>query len=166
MKEVQKIVKYSSLLSFMLKHTSLLTEGFKENKKSQEDLFKIMFNFGSLSVCRNGRRSVSSYIDVDTRKYQYRLLNPTPLECISGYIMEDSVGYRSLKRMPQRRLNLIDGNISSYCSILNYTERIDPIKQENTLASFFGDIASDYLGEKEDSNMRAMESEDNRKRKS
>ena len=34
--DVQRVVKYSSLFSYMLKPTYLLTKGFNKNKKSQE----------------------------------------------------------------------------------------------------------------------------------
>ena len=33
--EVQRIVRYSSLLSYMLKNTSSITQGFNKNKKAQ-----------------------------------------------------------------------------------------------------------------------------------
>ena len=107
-----------------------------------------MYGFGARAVRRNGKIAVSSYLDVDTRKYQYYMLNPTPLDCIVGYIMEDAVDDRFLKKMPHRRLNFIYGSISSYCSIINSSEWLDMIKQENELLSILGDIESDHLGEK------------------
>ena len=124
-KDVEKLhqdVKYSSLLSYILKPISLLIQGFKNNKNSQEKLFRNMCNFGAQEVWRNEILVVSSYFDVYTCKYQYLFLNPTLLDCIIGYIMEDSVGDRSLKRLPQIRLNLIDGSIPSYYTILNSHE--------------------------------------------
>ena len=96
-----------------------------------------MCNFGSRVVWRNGRRSISSYLDDDTIKYQER---------IAGCILEDDVGDRFLKRIPQINLILIDDSISSCCSILNSTERIYMITQANTLASVLCDIESDGLG--------------------
>ena len=108
-----------------------------------------MCNFGARSDWRNGRRAVSSYLDVDTRNDQYRLVNTTPLGSIAGCIMEDSIVDRALKRLPQQRLNLIDGSISSYSSILNSTKRLHMIKQANDLASVLCDLESDHLGEKE-----------------
>ena len=83
------------------------------------------------------KRAVISYIDVDTIKYQYRLINPTPLDCIAGYIIEDGIGDRDLKGLRQRRLNLIDGYISSYCYILNSPRRLNMINQANGLAYDF-----------------------------
>ena len=78
-----------------------------------------MCNFGERVEWRNGRRAVSSYLDVDIKNDQYLLVNPTPLDCIKGYIMEDAIGDRDLKRLHQQRLNIIYGSISSYCSIIN-----------------------------------------------
>ena len=103
--EVQQAVKYSSISSYMSKPPSLLTQNFNENKKTQEKIFKNMCNFRAQLVWSNDRRAISSYLDVDNRKYQYRLLNPNPLDCIAGYIMGGAVGDRALKRLPQRRLN-------------------------------------------------------------
>ena len=45
---VQRVVKSSSLLSYMLKPPSLLTHVFNKNKKSQEKIFNHMCNFESL----------------------------------------------------------------------------------------------------------------------
>ena len=115
--EVQRFVKYSSLLSYILKPTSLLTQVFKYNKKAHENLFNRVCNFGARAEWTNGRRSVSSYLDVISND-QYRLLNTTPLECITGYILEDEIDDRDLKSLPQRRMKLINGYISSYCSMI------------------------------------------------
>ena len=116
---MQRVVKYSSLSSYMLKPLYLITHGFNKKKKAQEKLFNHMCNFGSREEWRNGRRSVSFYPDVEISNDQYRLVNPTPLDCISGYIMEDAIVGRALKRLTLKRLNLIDGYISSYCSIIS-----------------------------------------------
>ena len=185
---MQWVVKYSSILSYMLEPPSLLTQGFNKNKKAQENLFNDMCNFGARAEWSNGRRDASSYLDVDisngsaagplfllkpcvskgrrdASSYldvdisngQYRLVNLTPLECIAGSTMEDAIDDRYLKRMHQRRLNIIDGSISSYCSILNSPERLHMIKQANEFASVLCDIESDRLGEKEDRKKRAMD---------
>ena len=72
-----------------------------------------MCNCGSREEWRKGRSVISSYLDVDTTKDQCRLLNLTTLDCIEGYIMDDAVGERSLKRLLQKILNFVDGSISS-----------------------------------------------------
>ena len=76
---MKKSVKYSSILSYMLKPSHLLTQGFEKNRTAQEKFFKHMCNFGAREEWREGRIVVSYYLDVDTIKYKWRLLNPTPL---------------------------------------------------------------------------------------
>ena len=99
--DIQKALKSSSLSSYILKPSILLTQGFENNRTAQEKLFKHMFNFGSRAERRRGGIDISSYLDVVTTNYQCRLLNPTPLDCIAGYIMEDAVSEKDLKRLPQ-----------------------------------------------------------------
>ena len=110
---MQRVLKYSYILSYMLKLPSLLTQVFNKNKKAQENISKHMYNFGARAEWSNGRRDVSSYLDVEISNYQYRLVSPIPLDCITGYIMKDSIGDRALKSLPQKILNIIDGSISS-----------------------------------------------------
>ena len=125
-----------------------------------------MCNFGSRAEWRKGISVISSYLDVETTKDQCRLLNPTPLYCIVGYIMEDAVGKRALKRLPQIRLNFIDGCISSYCSILNSPKQLEQIRQENRLASILCYLESDCMRENDEKKKRETDSEKNRRRKS
>ena len=124
----------------MLKPPSSLTQVFNNNKKEHENLFKHMCNFGTREEWRNGRISFGSYLDVEIRNDQYLLVKPNPLDCIAGYIMEGAIGDRALKRLPQRKLNIIDGSISSYWSILNSTKPLHMIKQANVLAYVLCDI--------------------------
>ena len=101
---MQQVVKYSYLLSYIIKPPSLITQLFNNNKKAQENLFNHMCNFGARSEWRNGIRAVSYYLDVEISNDQYFLVNITPLDCITGYTMEDTIGDRYLKSLPQRRL--------------------------------------------------------------
>ena len=109
--DIQKALNYSSILSYMLKPSHLLTQGFGSNMKAQDKLFKHMCNFEAWAEWREGRRVVSYYLDVETTKYPCLILNTTPLDCTTGYIMDDAAGERALKRLPQIRLNFIDGDI-------------------------------------------------------
>ena len=122
-----------------------------------------MCNSGAWAEWMNGRRAVSSYIEVEISNDQYRLVNPTPLDCIAGYIIQYAIGDRSLKKLPQQRMNLIDGSISIYCSILNSPERLRMITPANELASVLCDKESDRLGTKWCIINRAMGAEDKRK---
>ena len=89
--------------TFSFTHTGLLN-----HRTAQEKLFKYMCNFGARAYWREVIRVVNSYLDVESTRDQFCLLNPTSLDCISGYIMKDDVGDRALKRLPQIKLNLID----------------------------------------------------------
>ena len=87
------------------------------------------------------------------------------MECIKGYIIEDAVGDRTLKRLPKRRLNLINGAISSYCSIHNSPKKLEHIRQAKKMASVLCDLKYYCLREKEEKKKRVMEAEENRRRK-
>ena len=60
--------------------------------------------------------------------------------------MEGDVGDRDLNNLPQRKLKLINGSISSYWSIFNSSERLHIINQEDELVDVIGDIESEGLG--------------------
>ena len=123
--EVHHSLKYPSILTYMLKHPSFITQGFKQNMKSQQKIFGNMCDFGSHIKWRRNIRAIIYYIDVETRKYQERLINPTSLYFITGQITEYTAGHKSSKNVTHQRLNLIYGSFSSYCSILNSPKWID-----------------------------------------
>ena len=58
-----------------------------------------MCNFWAWEKWRERIRVFSSYNDVETTKNQCRLLNPSPLDYIAGYIIEDAVGDGDLERL-------------------------------------------------------------------
>ena len=104
-------------------------QGFEYNKNEQGDIFNNMCQFWSWEECSRGKISVSSYIGIDTRKYQYHLLNPTRLEFIAGYIMEEDIVDGGLNNITKQKMNLIDDYITSYCSVLNSPKFIGMIKK-------------------------------------
>ena len=73
--------------------------------------------------------------------------------------MEDDVGDRDLNRLPQRRLNFIDGYNLSYFSILNSPGQLEQIRQTNKLASVLCDLDSDCTRENKNNKKRATEAE-------
>ena len=75
---MQRVVKSSSLSSYIMKPPSLLTQVFNKNKKAQENIFAHMCNFMAREEWGDERRAASSYIDVEISHDQYRLVNPTP----------------------------------------------------------------------------------------
>ena len=70
-----------------------------KNRTTQEKLFKHMCNFGSRAEWRDGKRVVTFYLDVDTDKDKFCLLNPTPLDYITDYTMYNAEGERDLTRL-------------------------------------------------------------------
>ena len=70
-----------------------------------------MSNFGSRAEWSSRRRVVSSYIDIEIRKYQYRLLNINTLDFIAGCIMEDSDVDGDFNNLSHRRMDLMYGCI-------------------------------------------------------
>ena len=79
--------------------------------------------------------------------------------------MDYAVSAISLNRLPQRRLNFIDGSISSYCSILNSPERLEQTRQANKLAYILCDFESYRMRKNEDNKNRETEVEENRRQK-
>ena len=79
-------------------------------------------------------------MNVECTKEQQRLLNPTVLDTITGFIIKDSQGDGAKRRLPQRRLNLVDANISSHCCVLNSQERMELIRKSNEVAAIMGEI--------------------------
>ena len=59
-----------------------------------------MCNFGAREECRNRRIFISSYLDVEISNDQYRMVNPTPLDCIEGFITEDDIVDKYSNRLP------------------------------------------------------------------
>ena len=68
--EAQQYVKYAFIFYYLLKPPSFLTQGFKENNNTKENLSNSMCDFGAWADLRISRRAVVSYLDVDTRKYK------------------------------------------------------------------------------------------------
>ena len=71
-----------------------------------------------------------------------------------------------MNRLPQIKLNFIDGCISSNFFILNSPKRLELIRQANKLASVLCYLGSDRIREKEEKKKKATEVEDNRRQKS
>ena len=61
----------------------------------------------------------------------------------------DAIGDGDLNRLPWIRLNITDGSISSYCSIINDPEQLHMIKQSKEFSYVICDIESGRVGSKE-----------------
>ena len=78
--QMHQAIKDASISFYMLKTPYLIAQVFKQNNKSQKNIFNNMCDFGARAQWSIGRRYVSYYLDVETRKYQNHLLNPTHLD--------------------------------------------------------------------------------------
>ena len=79
--------------------------------------------------------------------------------------MQDARGAGAWKKLPQRRLNMIDGTISSHCCVLNSPGRLKLIKEVNELVAVLGDIDTDKQADKEARKAAAVEKENEKKEK-
>ena len=147
MEKAQQVVNTNSLLTYMLISLYFITQVFNNNKKAQDSLFNNAHKFRELVYCSIAIAPDNSYLDFKTRKDQYCLFNSTPLDCITGCIIDSSFDINVLENMRHKRLIIIYEYISSYCSVINSHKLHDTINQANKLAAVIGDIESDNLGE-------------------
>lgn len=153
------------LTSFMLLPPDLVQKCKIPNsfqRQAKEDLFNHIIRFRNRCNFENRQNTIAPYINVEVTKTQQDLLNPTALDCITGFIMKDSHGKFVHKRLPQRRLNLIDSTISSQCTILNSEERMKLIKKANEVAAVIADIEIDRAKKREE-NKKKKEADDRAK---
>ena len=93
------------LNSFMLLPPSFL-KAIKEAKTNlqkvsvQEKLFAHTVQFQNRTNYDKAKVSVSDYLDVEVTNNQQRLLNPTVLDTVAGFILKDSQGQGAKKRLP------------------------------------------------------------------
>ena len=73
--------------------------------------------------------------------------------------MKDTSGKGARFRLPARRLNIIDGNISAYSALLNSKDRMKLVKEANELASVIGAIDNEREQEKEEKKRRKLKEE-------
>ena len=70
-----------------------------------------------------------------------------------------SMGEGAKKILPRRRINMIDGLVSSHCCVLNSSERLDLIKKSNQIAALMAEIEVDRTKQKEDARKQKEESQ-------
>ena len=62
---------------------------------------------------------------------QQNLLNLTQKDVLFGFISYDAKGKGAVQKMAKRRLDLIEGNVSSYSRLLNDPKRLKSLKDFN-----------------------------------
>jgi len=90
----------------------------------------------------------SLYLDVEMTAAQSTLLNPTFKNVLQGFITYDVKGKGAKQKMAQRRLEIIEGNISSYSRCLNDPKRMKAMIEHNQLIASVAEISADMEQEK------------------
>ena len=106
-----------------------------ETVSAQEKLFAHTVKYRNCTNFDKEKVSVSAYLNVEVCTDQKCLLNPTTLDTVAGFLLKDSQGKGAKKRLPQRRLNFVDGQVSSHCSVLNSDARMKLIQLSNQVAA-------------------------------
>ena len=119
----------------------------KEQKDSREKLFSHIVSFRNRNFSPDGEQrnqTVAPYLDAKVTKDQQRLLNPSVLETITGFIIKDSIGDGAKKRI-QNRLNFIDATVALHCTVFNSEEQMQLIKEANAVAAVMANIETNQL---------------------
>ena len=152
------------LNSYMLLPPTFL-KAIKEEKQNlekvsaREKLFAHTVQFCNRTNYARQNVCVSAYLNAEVSKDQRHLLNPTVLDTVAGFILKDSQGEGGKKRLPQCCLNLVDGQISSQCSVLNSEERMKLVRLYNEVAAVMVDIYNDRNKEREKNCVRKDQEE-------
>ena len=152
----KKELLQSGLQYFCLMPVNLMVQDLRMNRKAQEKLFRHMCNVGVREKWEGEACRVSDVLDVAVTADNNRIFNPSPLDTIIGYIMQDAKVEGAHKKLPHRRFNIIYGCINSYCVHLNSPARIDLIRQEHNLAAVLADMDNDRQMVRDASKKRAV----------
>ena len=141
-----------TLSTFQLKPPLLITAitAAEDKDTPRMNLFHHMVTFRNRNGFAEEKQKVSAYLNCECTCDQQKLLNPSVLDTMIGFVMKDSQGEGAKKRLPQRRLNFIDGMISSHCSVLNSTERLALICQANEVSAVMVDLEEERHKKKEE----------------
>merc|ERR1740124_368577 len=108
------------------------------------------------------KQTVSSFLDCECTCDQQKLLNPSVLDTVIGFVMNDSQGEGIKKRLPQRRFNFIDGMVSSHCGVLNSDKRLNLICQANEVSGVMVDLEAERLQKRDDQRKRHKKNQSQR----
>ena len=61
----------------------------------------------------------STYLDLAMITDKHRIFNPTTQETFMGGVMEDSSGYKAIKRFTKQQISMDTRNLASYSSLIN-----------------------------------------------
>jgi hypothetical protein len=108
----------------------------------------------------------SAWLDAVITCEQKALLAPTPADIVRASIINETIGEGAKKKNAKRRINFIDGNITSYSRLLNSSEQLTSMKEMNSLTAIIGEIISMRDQDKsERASAKAFKAQEREKRK-
>jgi hypothetical protein len=116
-----------------------VVEDYKKNPtdpKNQLTFFHHITNFVAMQESGNNKNLVpAKYLNVEMNSDQAELLKPSQKSMMMGSILKDAAGKGARQLIAKRHIDMIDGNIGSYSRQLNYTARMEMIRDVNALAA-------------------------------
>jgi hypothetical protein len=85
----------------------------------------------------------STALDVAFTDDQVAFLQPTMMQCNTGVIMDEIRGDGAKKRMTRQRLGMVNGNISSYCQVLNSKYQMAHMNEATLLTSPVAEVTKE-----------------------
>lgn len=108
----------------------------------------------------------SSFLDLKLSADQLELFNPSPLQTVMGYILDDAQGKNAKKLLAKRRLDVITGNVASYSKFLNDPSRLEDLRDHNMLAAVIADHKKEEQDKKKErAEKKRIEEEEKERRK-
>ena len=111
-------------------------------------LFNHMCNMAAQSAWQESSLEPSPSLCIDLTQEQKKLLNPSYKDVLTGYILYDVKGKGAKQKMAKRRLDMIEGNISSYSRCLNSSKRLKAITECNQLAASMAEVTAELDNQK------------------
>ena len=148
-----------TIVNFQLKTLPLVIAIIKNEDKNVAHLsfFNHILTFRNKNGFTEEKQNVSAYLNFEYTSDQQKLLNPPVLDNVTEYMMNDSLGKGTKKRLPQRRLNFIDDMVSSYYSVLNSKERLTLIHQAREVSAVMVDLEQERHEKIEDKRRKKAE---------
>jgi hypothetical protein len=124
----------------------------------QEQVYKHVCNHVARSNWNHEKDlSPSPYLDAHMTILQKQLLNPTHKQLVTGYVLFDCKGQGAMQMVAKRRLDMIEGNISSYSRILNDPQRMVSLRDLNKLTAAVALVSADKQSQLEKTKVKNKE---------
>ena len=103
----------------------------------------------------------ATYLDAEITKERNKILNPTTKDVVRGFIVYDTVGEGAKRKISKRRLDMVNGGISSHSQLMNNPARLQTIKKSYRRAAAIADVSAEADAErkkcKEDQSRKEVE---------